>query len=279
MLRKIIDFILFSSLFISCCAVLMVYQTMEMVNFKGDLFGLYGFVFFSTICSYNSHWYFTPSVKNERIRTLWTQEHRPLQLALAILGGAGAIYFLPNFLPKIYWLLPSVLLTFLYTAPKIPLKVFDYLKKVAIGKTIYLAFVWTYVTTIMPILLFDVEWTGREYLFSTGRFFYIYAICILFDYRDREQDKIDGIKSLVTYFEEKGIVRLFILSLCIFLATTLMLAFFSVENWQILVMIIPGILLAILFPIARRNFSDYLYYLVLDGLMMFSALCTVLLSI
>jgi 4-hydroxybenzoate polyprenyltransferase len=279
MLRKIIDFILFSSLFISCCAVLMVYETLQLVNYNGAIFSLYGFVFFSTICSYNFHWYFTPHVKNERIRTLWTQEHRSLQLVLAIAGALGAIYFLPHFLDKIHWLFPSVLLTFLYTAPKIPVKAFRYLKKIAIGKTIYLAFVWTYVTTIMPILLFEIEWTGREFLFTTGRFFYIYAICILFDYRDRDQDKIDGIRSLVTYFEEKGIARLYVGSLCIFFATTLMLAFFDVAKWQILLMIIPGILLAILFPIARKNFSDYLYYLVLDGLMMFSALCTVLLSI
>jgi hypothetical protein len=34
----------------------------------------------------------------------------------------------------------------------------------------------------------------KELLFCCSRFFLIYAICILFDYRDRDQDKQEGIR-------------------------------------------------------------------------------------
>ena len=279
MFRKVLDFFLFSSLFISCCATLMVYQTIQLVPIEGNTFPLYSFVFFSTICSYNTHWYFTPLAKNERSRSVWTQKHMRLQLFLAIAGAISSFCFLPYFLPVLHWILPAVLLTFLYTAPKIPLNAFRFLKKLAIGKTIYLAVVWTYVTAAMPLLLYEVTWTGKEVLFCLARLFFVYAVCILFDYRDREQDRMDGIRSLVTYFEEKGINRLFAFSLVLFAVFTILLSQYTIPYWQVIVMLLPGLMLASLFQPSKRNFSDYLYYLVLDGLMMFSSLCMLLLSI
>ncbi len=279
MFRKVLDFFLFSSLFISCCATLMVYQTIQLVPIEGNTFPLYSFVFFSTICSYNTHWYFSPLAKNERSRSVWTQKHMRLQLFLAIAGAISSFCFLPYFLPVLHWILPAVLLTFLYTAPKIPLNAFRFLKKLAIGKTIYLAVVWTYVTAAMPLLLYEVTWTGKEVLFCLARLFFVYAVCILFDYRDREQDRMDGIRSLVTYFEEKGINRLFAFSLVLFAVFTILLSQYTIPYWQVIVMLLPGLMLASLFQPSKRNFSDYLYYLVLDGLMMFSSLCMLLLSI
>ncbi len=47
---------------------------------------------------------------------------------------------------------------------------------------------------------------------------------------------------------------------------------------EILLLLIPGIILAFLYPMARRNFSDYLYYFILDGLMMLSALLSILMA-
>ena len=80
---------------------------------------------------------------------------------------------------------------------------FRVLRKVALGKTIFLAFVWMYVTTILPAIISDSEWNTSYVLFVVSRFFQIYAICILFDWRDREDDKADGIRSLITYLNEK----------------------------------------------------------------------------
>ena len=88
------------------------------------------------------------------------------------------------------------------------MKPFHLLRKVAIGKTIYLSFVWMYVTSLLPILL-DGRITVAGILFCCSRFFLIYAICILFDYRDRENDKREGIRSMITYFGEQGVDRLF----------------------------------------------------------------------
>lgn len=279
MFRKILDFFIFSSLFISCCAVVMVYQTIELIQYQGNTWPLYGFVFFAALCSYNFHWYLSPTSKNERIRSTWALRHRSIQLFFLFAGGLGAAVCLSWFSGKIYWLIPSILLTFLYSAPKIPLKPFAALKKIAIGKTFYLSFVWAYVTSALPILLYSSNWSGPELWYCFARFSLIYTICILFDFRDREQDKIDGIKSLVTFLGEKAVDRLFFFSLAIFFATSTILGLRNLSILHFILMILPGLILLGLYPIAKRNFSDYLYYLVLDGLMMISGLCILFLSI
>ncbi len=279
MLRKIFDFFIFSSLFIALCAVLMVQETVRILHLDTDLFALLWFVFFSTLCSYNLHWYFTPFAPNERIRSLWTQDNRSLHLILSVSGLIGSVYFSIRFIDQWIWLLPAVILTFLYTAPKIPFGPLINLKKIAIGKTIYLAFVWAYVTTALPILISGKEWQGREMLLTTGRFFFIYAICILFDYRDREQDKRDGIRSMITYFGQQGINRLFLFSLAIYAGCCLGLGTLGIDWRQVIILTVPSLIVLSLYRYAQTHYSDYLYYFVLDGLMMFSALCGLFLSI
>jgi 4-hydroxybenzoate polyprenyltransferase len=162
--------------------------------------------------------------------------------------------------------------TFLYSAPKLPQDHFKYLKEIAIGKTLFLAFVWMFVTTLLPIFVENEKLTTQSILFAGSRFFLIYAICIIFDYRDREDDKKDGIRSLVTYLNEKGINYLFAANIISFALCTLALLQFQYSYLRIGIILIPGILVAFLYNYSKKNYSDYLYYFILDGLMMLSGL-------
>ncbi len=278
MIRNLFNFFLFSSLFIALGAVLMVHQTNQLLQLRYDFTPLLYFVFFSTLCSYNIHWYFTPVSFSEKIRSYWTQKHRYIHLILAITGAAGSAWFFFSFGKEWIWIIPAILLTFLYTAPKLPFTVFSHLKKVAIGKTIYLSAVWMYVTAALPLLISGKSWNGRDVLFCISRFFFIYAICILFDYRDREQDKQEGIRSLITYFSEQGINRLFVSSFLLFVVSTTLLLLYNISIPVIITLLVPGLLTALLFRVAKRNDSDYLFYFILDGLMMFSSLLTQFMS-
>jgi len=279
LLRKLFDLFIFSSFYIALCAVLMVWQTSQLLLGTPPSGRLIGFVFFSTICSYNFHWYLTPSSVNSSRRVLWTQKHKILHFILYLIGLVGSAVYFFYLLPHIVALCFGAFVTFLYTAPKLPWPVFRRLRDIAIGKTIFLALVWTYVTTILPMIVAGAAWTPGSVLFTISRFFLIYAICIPFDYRDREDDKKGGIRSLITLLNEKGIDRLFIASLCIFGLSTLALGFFHYPSFYIFLLLIPGILIAILYNRTKKDFSDYLYYFVLDGLMMFSGLLMLLFRI
>jgi 1,4-dihydroxy-2-naphthoate octaprenyltransferase len=270
MLKTLSRYFVYSNLFIAGCAIARVYQSFSLFEIRPN-FHLVAFVFFSTICSYSFHWWLTGDSVIPSSRVKWLKVNRPVHLALFFIGLAGAACFFFYLLPWWHWLLIGAIVTFFYSAPKIPHPYFRALRKVALGKTIFLAFVWMYVTTILPIVTANGQWLAEYTLFAISRFFLIYAICILFDYRDRADDKAAGIRSLITYLGERSITWLFAASLAIFFISTLLLLVYDYTITTVILLLIPGVLTAALYNYARRHFSDMFYYFVLDGLMALSA--------
>jgi 4-hydroxybenzoate polyprenyltransferase len=250
----------------------MIWQTCRLLLGAPPPGRLLGFVFFATICSYNFHWYLTPRSAEPSHRVLWTHHHKTLHFILYLTGLVGAGVYFFYLLPWFFALCFAVLLTFLYSAPKLPWPMFRQLQRIAIGKTIFLAFVWVYVTTVLPLLILRVQWYPSYFLFVASRFFFIYALCIIFDYRDREDDRVQGIKSLITILDDKGIDRVFWISLGLFFLTSFALAIYHFPAFYIFLLVLPGLILASVYRLSKRIASDDLYYIVLDGLMMFSGL-------
>ena len=270
--KRLFYLFIFSNLFIAGCAMAMVAQTDSFLLHRSPNIYFIWFVFFSTVCSYSFHWYLTKDPVISTTRVKWVEQNRKIHVILFIIGLIGAGIFFFYLFPYWIWLFLSAAMTFLYSAPKIPHPWFRALRKVALGKTIFLALVWTHVTTILPILISGQDWQVQHTLFVISRFFLVYAICILFDYRDRDDDKANGVRSLITYLGERGITALFIFSLAIFFASTLLLLRYDYDIFHIILLLIPGVITGALYNYARRNFSDTLYYFVLDGLMALSAL-------
>lgn len=271
-IKKFLAFLVYSNLYIAACAVLMV-QFSTAIMLKADANPDFTrFVFFSTLCSYNFHYYFTTQslLPSERIR--WMQRNRYVLLIFFITGLAGAVYFFLHLTGWWAWLLPAVAATFLYSAPLLPHYFFRQLRKVAIGKTIFLAFIWMYVTVLLPLIIHDTSWNNGFSVYAAGRFFFIYCISILFDYRDRADDKAKGVRSLITFLSETNINRLFIFSFVLYMAFSLSLLYYELSVAFITILLIPGLPMVILYPIAKRKFSDLLYYVVLDGLLALPAL-------
>jgi len=270
--RTIVDYLVFSSLYIALCAVLMVWQTTWLLLGAAPPGRLFGFVFFATICSYNFHWYLTPRSISPSRRVQWTHRHKTLHFVFYLVGIVGSAVYFFYLTHYFFELCFAAFLTFLYSAPKLPYRPFQLLQKIAIGKTLFLTFVWVYVTTVLPLIIAGTDWHPSFYWFIAGRFFLIYGICILFDYRDRQDDKTQGIRSLITLLSEKGINRLFWTSMAGFGGCTLALAFYRYPAYYIFLLLVPGMITSAIYRVAKRNFSDDLYYIVLDGLMMFSGL-------
>jgi 4-hydroxybenzoate polyprenyltransferase len=256
----------------------MVYQT-------GLIFHLdltptfYWFVFLGTLCSYNFHWFLTPSAFGGSRKVQWSIGHKTVHLVLFLLAGIGAAY--TGFLLIRYWewLLVTAFVTFLYSAPKVEHPLFIFLRKIAVGKTIFLAFMWTHITSILPIAVSQFHWQAAHFLYIANRFFFIYPICILFDFRDRHDDRKAGIRSFVTLLSEEGIDQLFWCCVAISFLTLIWLWRLSFSNFQAILFLIPLIILAFLHNYSKRHFSDYLYYFVLDGLMMLTGLLLLVFSI
>lgn len=234
------------------------------------------FIISSTLVSYNFHWFLTRPKQGTSVRGDWTLKHRGVLLAMLLIGIAGSIIF---FIPLMKHWLPIaaiVFITFIYSAPKIP--VFSQLNKIAVAKTLFLTTVWVYVTTVLYFLVSEIPYTNEQFLFCLSRFFLIYCICILFDYRDHEDDRKNGLNSLPVNVNGTTLAIFFYGSALLFMIVTASLYFKGFSGTAVMMMLIPGVIVALLYDYARNHFSDYLYYFVLDGMMMFSSLLTLLIS-
>lgn len=249
----------------------MVYQTnLLLLNGEVNRNFLF-FVFFSTITSYSFHWYLTTASVIPSPRIDWTKHNKIMLIILFIIGLIGTGIFFFYLIPHWHWLVLASIITFLYSAPKIPHPLFRSLRKIAIGKTLFLAFVWMFVTTILPLEIAEQEWKAENYFFIAHRFFLIYAVCMIFDYRDREDDEIVGIKGLISFMSEKGINLLFWTVLILFSVSTLILLQYDFKPIQIAILLLPGVIVSFLFNYSKQHFTDFFYYFVLDGMMAFSS--------
>ena len=271
MLRRAFDFLLFTSIYIAVCCVVMIYQSYLLFDLPVNWSFLL-FAFSGTLCSYNFHWYLTPSLYGLTGKAAWSVQQKRVHALLFVVGAIGAAWFGYQLLPYWEWLIVTAFITFLYSAPKIPYKSFRWLKNIAIGKTIFLAYSWTHVTAFLPIELSDATWTNAQYLFVINRFFLIYPICILFDLRDKEEDKREGIRSMITEFDQRGVGVIFWGSVLVFFATTIGLYLTGMSIPVLAALVAPGVLLAALYHYSQKTLSDYYYYFGLDGLMMLSGL-------
>lgn len=249
---------------------MMVYQTTMLFALPLN-FNVAGFVVAGTVCSYNFHWYLTPpNVGGPTEKVIWNIKNRYIHLGLFFLGLLAAAVFSLALIAHWFWLCITAFVTFLYSAPKIPHPLFSILRKVAVAKTVFLAFAWTHVTALFPIVISHTALSDAAVWFVVNRFFLIYPICILFDYRDRESDKKDNIRSLITELSDKGIDIVFWGSVLAFFITIGLLApYFTLA--EVLALATPGVVLCFLYYPSKTKSSDYLYYFVLDGLMMLSA--------
>lgn len=266
--KKIFRLIIFSNLFIALCAAIMVYQANYYFPFHVTFFQLQLFLFFATLTSYSFHWYLTQTQQsNTAIRMVWLLQNRKIHLYLFYIGFIVSATLLFSFVKYWLWFLPAVLLTFLYSAPKLPLPFFKLMGKYIVAKTLLLSTVWAYVTTVLPFIIYGGKWQLVYTLFCLYRFTFITAICILFDIRDKDYDLPAGIQNMVTWFSHQTVKAIFwaMIVLCIIITGTM--AFYN-AGWQgITAMLLPIAILAAVFKPALKSSNDYLFYFVLDGLM------------
>lgn len=248
----------------------MAFQTARLFNLA-HLLPFYAFVVCGTVCSYNTHWAFTPKHFQNPITERNGLDTVPiwLHIVLAVAAALGALYFFWVLRVHWIWLAGAGLLSGLYTAPKIPLPVTKWLREIAVGKTIFLTLAWTYITAVLPVLLEQKILMPSQIIFAVNRFFLIYAICIVFDLRDRESDRSEGIRSLVTAWPVKAVDALYFGSLIVYGITSVWLGYYF-SAAVVVAFLIPGLILLVGYNWFKKQRSEMVYNVFLDGLMVIS---------
>ena len=264
MKRSILKNLVYTDIFISFCAMAMAWEIGFLVKSPIPA-RILGLIFFATWSSYIFHSLVNLVYPPNSERRLWNANHKYLLRSLFVVSFSILIYLAFPFLKHPLPLLTGGILTFLYSAPNLPGTFALWLRKLAYGKTAYLAMMWAYATTLLPLLLANKGIGQSELLFFGYRFFLIYAICILFDRRDVEEDKRKGIRALPTVLSAKQVQILYYTSLFF------SLIFCLLNQAYLLTLLLPIFILIPMYGVAIRSRSEFLYYIIFDGLMALTA--------
>jgi 4-hydroxybenzoate polyprenyltransferase len=270
---RALHFILSHSIFVACCAVGLCFQTNILLHVPHNE-NLYGFIFFSTLCSYNFYWLLSKFYfSNRKFDLLFVKKQFTFFLVFLI-AAIGTSYFVWQLPSLMLYILAGIFFTLLYSLPLWPFSFTKKLHHAGFFKTILLSLTWAYVTTFLPVLdANNSQFTPTHFvllLFAT-RFFFMLLLCIIFDTRDISIDKINGLHSLATDVSKKKL-KIILVTVCllhIFMA--LLFCYYYANIAQAIAFIVVGIVFWIMYAQSLKNNSYVFYYFGVDGLMLLSA--------
>jgi 4-hydroxybenzoate polyprenyltransferase len=278
---RALHFILSHSIFIACCAVGLCFQTNVLLHIAHNE-KLYGFIFFSTLCSYNFYWLLSKFYFSSRKFNLLFIKKQFTFFLIFLVAAIGTSYFVLQLQSLLPYILIGIFFTLLYSLPLWPFLFTKKLQHAGFFKTILLSLTWTYVTTFLPMLNVSnsnsTPTLSLILLFGT-RFFFMLLLCIIFDTRDISIDKINGLHSLATDVSKKKlrIVIVFVYLLHIFIA--LLFCFYYTNIPQAIAFIFIGIIFWMMYAQSLKNKSYVFYYFAVDGLMLLSAAASFIASL
>jgi hypothetical protein len=267
---RLLHFILSHSIFIALCAVGLCYQTSLLLHISNDRF-IYGFIFFSTICSYNFYWLLSKFYfYNDGLSLHFVKKHVSFFIifSIALLSTSYFLFALPAIIPYAFI---GIISTLLYSLPLWPFPFLKKLQRLGFFKTLLLAFTWAYVTTIVPaVSLLATDFVAVFILFA-ARFCFMLLLCIIFDKRDMAVDKTHGLHSLAT---DTASVKLDIIINAVFVIYFLMgllLRFHFNDKPQMFAFLITGAIVWYVYTLSRKTQGYLFYYFLVDGLMIVTA--------
>jgi 4-hydroxybenzoate polyprenyltransferase len=267
-IKKFIDFLLFTSIFVAGCAIAFCLETSIMLNVPFNNFSFYAFVFGATIVQYNLHYIVKKVAVKDSARLAWSQRNKNIHLVLLIAGCLLIIYSLFGFhLQHFIILFILGCISFLYSFPFIPFAQKKRIKDYGFLKIITLSLLWTLVTVWFPV-------SGREYdgglfvFIFFKRFVFMFILCLLFDMRDIEVDRSENIRTLAVALGRKNSYVLSYLVLLLFVLLCVAQYIYLPQIQFLIPMLISSAATLITIEITKKINSDYVYLAGIDGMML-----------
>lgn len=278
-IKKLFEFILFSSIFIACCAVGFCIETNILLGLPLNSFSFYGFVFGATLLQYNLH-YSTKkiAVKNSE-RLQWSQRNKKVHFYLLIIGGLLILFSFFSFHLKHFVILACLgAISFLYSFPFLPVGKKRRIKDYGFLKIVTLSLLWTLVTVWFPVNTMPVDNTLFLLVF-VKRFLFMFILCLLFDLRDIEIDRNEKINTLPVMLGKRQSYNLSYALLILFLILSLVKYFYVSQLPFLMAMIISSIFTLLIIERTKKTNSDFIYLAGIDGMMLLQAALIYLFSL
>jgi 4-hydroxybenzoate polyprenyltransferase len=278
-IKKALEFILFSSIFISVCAVAFSIETNIVFGVPFNHISFYCFVFGATLAQYNLHYLAKKvAVKNSE-RLSWSLDNRNIHLILLIAGIALILFSFFSFHLRHYAILICLgAIAFLYSFPFIPFGKKKRIKDYGFLKIITLSLLWTLVTVWFPVNSMNVETNLFIFVF-VKRFIFMFILCLLFDMRDIEIDSKERIDTLAVILGMKKSYLLAYILLIVFIGLSYAQYQYFPQSAFLPAMLISAAATFVTIEITKKSNSDFVYLAGIDGMMLLQAVLVYLFSL
>ena len=267
-------FIFSHSVFISVCAGAMCVQTYLVMGFDISWCCCW-FVFFSTLASYNFYWLISKYAFNKpKSFITFVQSEYSYFLLLFTAAAMGFYYGLQ--LPQLWlWASVGACLTLIYSLPLWPFKWVQQLPQPGFLKTVLLAFTWAFVVTLLPMANVLVLDNAALLFLLAVRFFFMLMLCSIFDVRDAVVDKLHGLKSIATVLEHEALQKMMLITFVFYLLAVFFMRSYGYHPQQLMAFLITGLAVGWVYHLSLWKQGYFFYYFIVDGLMLFSCLATI----
>jgi 4-hydroxybenzoate polyprenyltransferase len=295
--QKVTDSFFFANIFVAICAVSLCIETSVQHGLALNGIHFYTLIFFGTIYYYTFLYVkgLPPTNMNERVAWYRVKYSvlKKTQIMILIFLVADLLLFiwkyqkafanLNNQKYGLILLFPLVAATYNFNV--LPFPHMRKLRRIGWLKPFIIGFVWSGFVTVYPIIFYQIQVDSHAPIFSfpsgwlwLKNLMFISTLCIMFDIKDYEHDKAQGLKTFAVQFGERPTILYIIIPL----VTIGMLAFlrFTIQHGfptlRIAINSIPYILLLTsAFSLLHKKRSIIYYLFVIDGLMIVKALCGV----
>lgn len=288
-LKRYVEKIFFSNVFLGFIVVALCIDNNLEQGFLINSVWFYAFVFSITILFY-LHAYRNSDqnkfIANPRMQFYFDYRqsvglfYRFLLLSSIVSGVVLALNSVENLAHLPFWVYVmlgiSVLLSFAYYDT--PLQ-FSF-RRLMWFKPILIAWTWTMVTSILPLVFLTLEqnqsWRldARFVFISTQIFMFCLVNALLFDVKDYEDDANHQLKTFVVQYGEKIMVYRVIIPL-LFLGAMSLIVFgvwYDLPLHRVIFMLMPIVIFALLSLRLNANKSILYFLVVIDGMLLLKAL-------
>jgi len=269
--KKILEFILFGSLFIASCAVAFCIETNIVFGVPLNHVSFYCFVFGATLAQYNLHYIAKKVAVRNSERLSWSLGNRNMHLILLIAGVLLILFSFFSFHLKHFAILICLGgIAFLYSFPLLPFSKRKRIKDYGFLKIITLSLLWTLVTVWFPVNSMNVETKLFLFVF-VKRFVFMFILCLLFDMRDIEIDNNENIHTTAVVLGRKKSYFLAYVLLVIFIGLSIVQYHYFPQTAFLPAMLISAAATFVTIEITKKSNSDFVYLAGIDGMMLLQA--------
>jgi 4-hydroxybenzoate polyprenyltransferase len=278
LLRDMADFILYGNFFIALCALAMAMQVCHLRYFSVAGSPLLIFIFSATFFIYNIHKFITLYLKKEIIENQRFAKVKYFDAPLSILTFIAFLLCFDTYLMlgsdiKAF-ILYIAIFSLLYVLPVFKGK---RLRDLPYLKIFIITGVWVSVCVALPALALGKAWWTTDAVIALEKGYFIFALVLPFDMRDRAWDAHSGVKTIPLSMDTEKTKKLayFSLILSFLMALVLVLA----KNYSFWTLFKIGISLIFTYFIIKKTDDtqdDYFYMFEVDGMMILQSLIVIL---